>query len=157
MCIIQAAWINDGPFIQAACGPGLSELKWRVESPPIDWCNVTILTFILSCLSSPLLYPPPPPTPTHSTEKCDEALASPLPHTAFTSSSVFSNGYAPGYAKLNRRGGEVHRKASWLRIDPDPPNPKTTFRDGSVGWLRKMWTACLEKVWVVEKTQRECC
>lgn len=40
------------------------------------------------------------------TEKCDEALASPLPHTAFTSSSVFSNGYAPGYAKLNRRGGE---------------------------------------------------
>lgn len=40
-----------------------------------------------------------------STEKCDEALASPLPHTAFTSSSVFSNGYAPGYAKLNRRGG----------------------------------------------------
>lgn len=40
-----------------------------------------------------------------STEKCDEALASPLPHTAFTSSSVFSSGYAPGYAKLNRRGG----------------------------------------------------
>ncbi|CAL8400656.1 unnamed protein product, partial [Gadus morhua 'NCC'] len=37
-------------------------------------------------------------------EKCDEALASPLPHTAFTSSSVFTNGYAPGYAKLNRRG-----------------------------------------------------
>ncbi|CAF97958.1 unnamed protein product [Tetraodon nigroviridis] len=39
-----------------------------------------------------------------SVEKCDEALASSLPHTAFTSSSVFSNGYAPGYAKLNRRG-----------------------------------------------------
>lgn len=39
------------------------------------------------------------------TVKCDETLASPLPHTAFTSSSVFSNGYAPGYAKLNRRGG----------------------------------------------------
>ncbi|TKS87870.1 hypothetical protein D9C73_021994 [Collichthys lucidus] len=40
-------------------------------------------------------------------EKCDEALASPLAHTAFTSSSVFSNGYAPGYAKLNRRGAPV--------------------------------------------------
>ncbi|MEQ2302772.1 hypothetical protein AMECASPLE_010137 [Ameca splendens] len=38
-------------------------------------------------------------------KKCDEALASPLLHTAFTSSSVFSSGYAPGYAKLNRRGG----------------------------------------------------
>lgn len=40
-----------------------------------------------------------------STEKCDEALASALPHTAFSSSSVFSSGYTPGYAKLNRRGG----------------------------------------------------
>ncbi|KAM7390619.1 hypothetical protein PAMA_008684 [Pampus argenteus] len=50
-----------------------------------------------------------------STEKCDEALASPLPHTAFTSSSVFSNGYAPGYAKLNRRGGA----GGWSPLDSD--------------------------------------
>ncbi|KAL7373547.1 hypothetical protein ABVT39_009316 [Epinephelus coioides] len=49
------------------------------------------------------------------TEKCDEALASPLPHTAFTSSSVFSNGYAPGYAKLNRRGGA----GGWSPLDSD--------------------------------------
>ncbi|CAJ1082341.1 contactin-associated protein-like 2a isoform X2 [Xyrichtys novacula] len=48
-------------------------------------------------------------------EKCDEALASPLPHTAFTSSSVFSNGYAPGYAKLNRRGGA----GGWSPLDSD--------------------------------------
>uniref|UniRef100_A0A672H7K4 Contactin associated protein 2 n=1 Tax=Salarias fasciatus TaxID=181472 RepID=A0A672H7K4_SALFA len=50
-----------------------------------------------------------------STEKCDEPLASPLPHTAFTSSSVFSNGYAPGYAKLNRRGGA----GGWSPLDSD--------------------------------------
>uniref|UniRef100_A0A8C2ZTJ6 Contactin associated protein 2 n=1 Tax=Cyclopterus lumpus TaxID=8103 RepID=A0A8C2ZTJ6_CYCLU len=49
------------------------------------------------------------------TEKCDEALSSPLPHTAFTSSSVFSNGYAPGYAKLNRRGGA----GGWSPLDSD--------------------------------------
>ncbi|CAN9506159.1 unnamed protein product [Ophioblennius macclurei] len=50
-----------------------------------------------------------------ATQKCDEALASPLPHTAFTSSSVFSNGYAPGYAKLNRRGGA----GGWSPLDSD--------------------------------------
>lgn len=43
--------------------------------------------------------------PFSSTEKCDEALVTPLPHNAFTSSSVFTGGYAPGYAKLNKRGG----------------------------------------------------
>ncbi|XP_076617877.1 contactin-associated protein-like 2a [Chaetodon auriga] len=50
-----------------------------------------------------------------TTQKCDEALASPLAHTAFTSSSVFSNGYAPGYAKLNRRGGA----GGWSPLDSD--------------------------------------
>uniref|UniRef100_A0A8D3DXA4 Contactin associated protein 2 n=1 Tax=Scophthalmus maximus TaxID=52904 RepID=A0A8D3DXA4_SCOMX len=50
-----------------------------------------------------------------SCTKCDEALASPLPHTAFTSSSVFSSGYAPGYAKLNRRGGA----GGWSPLDSD--------------------------------------
>nr|XP_046227575.1 contactin-associated protein-like 2a [Scatophagus argus] len=50
-----------------------------------------------------------------TTQKCDEALASPLPHTSFTSSSVFSNGYAPGYAKLNRRGGA----GGWSPLDSD--------------------------------------
>ena len=33
-------------------------------------------------------------------------MATPLPHNAFSSSSVFTSGYAPGYAKLNKRGGE---------------------------------------------------
>uniref|UniRef100_A0A3Q1FPA6 Contactin associated protein 2 n=1 Tax=Acanthochromis polyacanthus TaxID=80966 RepID=A0A3Q1FPA6_9TELE len=68
---------------------------------------------LLFCASYPLLFR------LHicvvSTEKCDEALASSLPHTAFTSSSVFSNGYAPGYAKLNRRGGA----GGWSPLDSD--------------------------------------
>ncbi|XP_061821492.1 contactin-associated protein-like 2a isoform X2 [Nerophis lumbriciformis] len=50
-----------------------------------------------------------------TTPKCDDALALSLPHTAFTSSSVFSNGYAPGYAKLNRRGGA----GGWSPLDSD--------------------------------------
>uniref|UniRef100_A0A3Q2CBR7 F5/8 type C domain-containing protein n=1 Tax=Cyprinodon variegatus TaxID=28743 RepID=A0A3Q2CBR7_CYPVA len=54
-------------------------------------------------------------TPLTTESKCDEALASPLPHTAFTSSSVFSSGYAPGYAKLNRRGGA----GGWSPLDSD--------------------------------------
>uniref|UniRef100_A0A8C9RIP2 Contactin associated protein 2 n=1 Tax=Scleropages formosus TaxID=113540 RepID=A0A8C9RIP2_SCLFO len=48
-------------------------------------------------------------------EKCDEALATPLPHNAFTSSSVFSSGYAAGYAKLNKRGGA----GGWSPLDSD--------------------------------------
>ncbi|KAM4533912.1 contactin-associated protein-like 2a isoform 1-T1 [Odontesthes bonariensis] len=50
-----------------------------------------------------------------TTQKCDETLAFPLPHTAFTSSSIFSNGYSPGYAKLNRRGGA----GGWSPLDSD--------------------------------------
>nr|XP_020462117.1 contactin-associated protein-like 2 isoform X2 [Monopterus albus]XP_020462118.1 contactin-associated protein-like 2 isoform X2 [Monopterus albus] len=50
-----------------------------------------------------------------TTQKCDEALASPLPHTAFTSSTVFSSGYTPGYAKLNKRGGA----GGWSPLDSD--------------------------------------
>ncbi|XP_072544922.1 contactin-associated protein-like 2a [Salminus brasiliensis] len=50
-----------------------------------------------------------------SSQKCDEALATSLPHSAFTSSSVFTSGYAPGYAKLNRRGGA----GGWSPLDSD--------------------------------------
>ncbi|KAI7792786.1 putative contactin-associated protein-like 2, partial [Triplophysa rosa] len=48
-------------------------------------------------------------------KKCDEALVTPLPHNAFTSSSVFTGGYAPGYAKLNKRGGA----GGWSPLDSD--------------------------------------
>ncbi|XP_036374731.1 contactin-associated protein-like 2 isoform X2 [Megalops cyprinoides] len=50
-----------------------------------------------------------------ASQKCDEALATPLPHNAFTGSSVFSSGYNPGYAKLNRRGGA----GGWSPLDSD--------------------------------------
>ncbi|XP_043082923.1 contactin-associated protein-like 2a [Puntigrus tetrazona] len=50
-----------------------------------------------------------------SSQKCDEALVTPLPHNAFTSSSVFTSGYAPGYAKLNKRGGA----GGWSPLDSD--------------------------------------
>uniref|UniRef100_A0A8C7N8X4 Contactin associated protein 2 n=1 Tax=Oncorhynchus kisutch TaxID=8019 RepID=A0A8C7N8X4_ONCKI len=58
-----------------------------------------------------------------SCQKCEEALSSPLPHTAFTASSVFTSGYAPGYAKLNRRGGaggwspQDSDSYPWLQVD----------------------------------------
>ncbi len=65
----------------------------------------TIFSFLAFCSVSPLPLSLRLRILSLSAEKCDEALASPLAHTAFTSSSVFSNGYAPGYAKLNRRGG----------------------------------------------------
>lgn len=39
-------------------------------------------------------------------ERCDEVLASPLPYSAFTSSSVLAADFGAGYAKLNRRVGE---------------------------------------------------
>uniref|UniRef100_A0A3B3ZGI2 F5/8 type C domain-containing protein n=1 Tax=Periophthalmus magnuspinnatus TaxID=409849 RepID=A0A3B3ZGI2_9GOBI len=59
--------------------------------------------------------------------ECDEPLASPLSHTAFTSSSVFSNGYAPGYAKLNRRGG----------TRPTPPTRiSSRVHDDHYQWLQ---------------------
>ncbi|XP_016431470.1 contactin-associated protein-like 2, partial [Sinocyclocheilus rhinocerous] len=50
-----------------------------------------------------------------SSQKCDETLVTPLPHNAFTSSSVFTSGYAPGYAKLNKRGGA----GGWSPLDSD--------------------------------------
>ncbi|KAK3540829.1 hypothetical protein QTP86_002363 [Hemibagrus guttatus] len=48
-------------------------------------------------------------------EKCDDALATPLSHSAFSSSSVFTIGYGPEYAKLNRRGGA----GGWSPLDTD--------------------------------------
>ncbi|XP_064202143.1 contactin-associated protein-like 2 isoform X1 [Anguilla rostrata] len=58
-----------------------------------------------------------------ASQKCDEALAAPLPHSAFAGSSTFSSGYAPGYAKLNRRGGAggwspvENDNYQWLQVD----------------------------------------
>uniref|UniRef100_A0A668A7A0 Contactin associated protein 2 n=1 Tax=Myripristis murdjan TaxID=586833 RepID=A0A668A7A0_9TELE len=50
-----------------------------------------------------------------STGKCEESLATPLPYSSFTSSSVYGGGYGAGYAKLNRRGGA----GGWSPMDTD--------------------------------------
>ncbi|XP_008581090.1 PREDICTED: contactin-associated protein-like 2, partial [Galeopterus variegatus] len=55
--------------------------------------------------------------------KCDEPLVSGLPHVAFSSSSSMSGSYAPGYAKINKRGGAGGWSPSdsdhyqWLQVD----------------------------------------
>ncbi|XP_029445441.1 contactin-associated protein-like 2 [Rhinatrema bivittatum] len=48
-------------------------------------------------------------------EKCDEQLVSALPHSSFSSSSLMSSIYAPGYAKLNKRDGA----GGWSPLDSD--------------------------------------
>ncbi|XP_033856004.3 contactin-associated protein-like 2 [Acipenser ruthenus] len=48
-------------------------------------------------------------------QKCDEQLSTPLSHSSFTSSSMLAGSYAPGYAKLNRRGGA----GGWSPLDSD--------------------------------------
>uniref|UniRef100_A0A8C1F841 Contactin associated protein 2b n=1 Tax=Cyprinus carpio carpio TaxID=630221 RepID=A0A8C1F841_CYPCA len=54
---------------------------------------------------------------------CDEVLASPLPYSAFTSSSVLAADFGAGYAKLNRRVGNGGWSPSdsdryqWLQVD----------------------------------------
>ncbi|XP_015210378.1 contactin-associated protein-like 2 isoform X1 [Lepisosteus oculatus] len=50
-----------------------------------------------------------------ASQKCDEPMAAPLQHSSFTSSSMFSSSYAPGYAKLNKRGGS----GGWSPLDSD--------------------------------------
>uniref|UniRef100_A0A8C1F8T3 Contactin associated protein 2b n=1 Tax=Cyprinus carpio carpio TaxID=630221 RepID=A0A8C1F8T3_CYPCA len=56
-------------------------------------------------------------------KRCDEVLASPLPYSAFTSSSVLAADFGAGYAKLNRRVGNGGWSPSdsdryqWLQVD----------------------------------------
>uniref|UniRef100_A0A8C1TK16 Contactin associated protein like 2b n=1 Tax=Cyprinus carpio TaxID=7962 RepID=A0A8C1TK16_CYPCA len=56
-------------------------------------------------------------------QRCDEVLASPLPYSAFTSSSVLAADFGAGYAKLNRRVGNGGWSPSdsdryqWLQVD----------------------------------------
>uniref|UniRef100_A0A6Q2WQP0 Contactin associated protein 2 n=1 Tax=Esox lucius TaxID=8010 RepID=A0A6Q2WQP0_ESOLU len=70
--------------------------------------ELTLLLWIFSCISSLSVA-------SSASRKCDEALATPLSHAAFTSSSVYSGGYGAGYAKLNRRGGA----GGWSPVDAD--------------------------------------
>ncbi|XP_034038246.1 contactin-associated protein-like 2b [Thalassophryne amazonica] len=58
-----------------------------------------------------------------ATRKCEDSLATPLPYSSFTASSVYGRGYGAGYAKLNRRlgnGGWSPMDGShyqWLQVD----------------------------------------
>ncbi|XP_062843349.1 contactin-associated protein-like 2b [Trichomycterus rosablanca] len=48
-------------------------------------------------------------------QRCDEVLATPLPYSAFSSSSVLAPDFGAGYAKLNRRVGN----GGWCPLDSD--------------------------------------
>ncbi|TRY55799.1 hypothetical protein DNTS_025645 [Danionella cerebrum] len=60
---------------------------------------------------------------TIAAQRCDEVLASPLPYSAFSSSSVLATDFGAGYAKLNRRVGNGGWSPSdsdtymWLQVD----------------------------------------
>ncbi|KAM6919149.1 contactin-associated protein-like 2 [Xenentodon cancila] len=47
--------------------------------------------------------------------KCEDSLATPLPYSSFTSSSVYTRNYGAGYAKLNRKQGS----GGWSPLDTD--------------------------------------
>uniref|UniRef100_A0A7N8WYI2 Contactin associated protein 2b n=1 Tax=Mastacembelus armatus TaxID=205130 RepID=A0A7N8WYI2_9TELE len=47
--------------------------------------------------------------------RCENILATPLPYSSFTSSSVYARGYGAGYAKLNRKQGA----GGWSPLDTD--------------------------------------
>ncbi|XP_048858191.1 contactin-associated protein-like 2 isoform X1 [Brienomyrus brachyistius] len=75
--------------------------------PCLGW-RIALLLWTLSRIRSSGAALPASP-------KCDEVLATPLAHHAFSASSVFASGYAAGYAKLNRRGGA----GGWSPLDND--------------------------------------
>ncbi|XP_047444434.1 contactin-associated protein-like 2b isoform X2 [Mugil cephalus] len=50
-----------------------------------------------------------------ATRKCEDSLATPLPYSSFTSSSVYARGYGAGYAKLNRKQGA----GGWSPLESD--------------------------------------
>ncbi|XP_062260924.1 contactin-associated protein-like 2b [Platichthys flesus] len=47
--------------------------------------------------------------------KCEDSLATPLPYSSLSSSSVYARGYGAGYAKLNRKQGA----GGWSPLDTD--------------------------------------
>ncbi|XP_062373361.1 contactin-associated protein-like 2b [Sardina pilchardus] len=76
---------------------------WRFPRP-----GVTLLLWILGVLGNLS-------TARSASQTCDEVLATPLPYSAFTGSSVLTGDYGAGYAKLNRRGGA----GGWSPLDSD--------------------------------------
>ncbi|XP_056276352.1 contactin-associated protein-like 2b [Pseudoliparis swirei] len=50
-----------------------------------------------------------------ASRRCEDSLATPLPYSSFSSSSVYARGYGAGYAKLNRQQGA----GGWSPLDAD--------------------------------------
>ncbi|XP_011484399.1 contactin-associated protein-like 2 [Oryzias latipes] len=50
-----------------------------------------------------------------ASRRCEDSLATPLPYSSFSSSSVYGRGYGAGYAKLNRKQGA----GGWSPLDTD--------------------------------------
>ncbi|XP_024135915.1 contactin-associated protein-like 2b [Oryzias melastigma] len=50
-----------------------------------------------------------------ASRRCEDSLATPLPYSSFSSSSVYGRGYGAGYAKLNRKQGS----GGWSPLDTD--------------------------------------
>uniref|UniRef100_A0A669EDF5 Contactin associated protein 2b n=1 Tax=Oreochromis niloticus TaxID=8128 RepID=A0A669EDF5_ORENI len=50
-----------------------------------------------------------------ASRKCEDSLATPLPYSSFTSSSLYSRGNGAGYAKLTRKQGS----GGWSPLDTD--------------------------------------
>ncbi|TKS80454.1 Contactin-associated protein-like 2 [Collichthys lucidus] len=79
--------------------------------------------------------------------KCEDSLATPLPYSSFTSSSVFGRAYGAGYAKLNRKQGAggwsplVTDRNQWLQVDLGSRKQVFTIvtqgRYGSSDWTSK--------------------
>uniref|UniRef100_A0A673KZV3 Contactin-associated protein-like 2 n=1 Tax=Sinocyclocheilus rhinocerous TaxID=307959 RepID=A0A673KZV3_9TELE len=79
---------------------------------------------VMRCWLHPFLTAPSPAPP------CDEVLASPLPYSAFTSSSVMAADFGAGYAKLNRRVGN----GGWSPLDSDRYQwLQVDLREGRIG------------------------
>ncbi|KAM7378664.1 hypothetical protein PAMP_004273 [Pampus punctatissimus] len=58
--------------------------------------------------------------------KCEDSLATPLPYSSFSSSSVYTQGHGAGYAKLNRKQGTCFVETF--------PTPITPIKPGAGGW-----------------------
>ncbi|XP_019724921.1 contactin-associated protein-like 2b [Hippocampus comes] len=79
--------------------------------------------------------------------RCEDSLATPLPYSSFTSSSVYGRDYGAGYAKLNRKQGAGGWSPSdsdryrWLQVDLGARKQlvaiATQGRYGSSDWTGK--------------------
>ncbi|XP_072219814.1 contactin-associated protein-like 2b [Leuresthes tenuis] len=81
--------------------------------------------------------------------KCEDSLATPLPYSSFSSSSVFARGYGAGYAKLNRNQGAGGwspldtDRYQWLQVDLGSRKQvvaiATQGRYSSSDWISQYW------------------